>query len=296
MNKPDLYAVDGSVKESGSITYGTFSGETSNSTLYDAALSAGLDPQHLPSLPAPSIARRRALDTLKNADRRVEPLDDGGLALVAVDRKDADLDFTVSARVYINDDKDVVIEPFNHVHAEQIRDAYRHAKNTYTAADISAWVIKQMRRLNAVTLRDKGGVYFVPRDKKAEFEKIINTVHACASHKIHRIPAMDSEETVAAVLDAVVTEAAKAAKKMEAELEAMQSAKKEDQLGAQALTNRLERLDGLKRKLESYEKLLGVKMGDIATRLEDVRGNVAMASLALTAEADAGEAPTKLFG
>lgn len=287
-DRVDLYAVDGDfMQEAGVVTYFRFSGEVTEIELSDAADDHDLDEKLLPDLPSESTAMTRACYELKSKHVLVRAHEDGGYCVINENVDGEDIDFDIECRVKL-DDKTLIIEPADHANADQIKASFRAHQNKYSTTDISKWLVKQLRRLDAVVLRDQGGVYFVPRTSVEEFEKIANVIRDCSKHRIFELPALQADETVEAVLDALTSEAESAAEQMETELlaDAKETADKKA-LGKRALGTRLDRLDGLKKKLAKYEQLLGVNLDKVEERLERVRANVALAKIAIETEQDA---------
>lgn len=288
-NKRDqvnIYAVDGDRIEAGVVTYFRFSGEVDELELSDAADDNELNEDLLPELPSKSTAMTRAVDACKGKHTLVRAHEDGGYCIIEEQVEGEDIDFNIECRVKLDQNKTLIIEPANHPFADQIRaDFFAHQKK-YSTTDISKWLVKQLKRLDAVVLRDQGGVYFVPRPSKKEFQRIADTIRAASKHRIFELPALEAEATVEAVLDALTSEAEACATQMEQELLAMADEQGGKALGKRALGTRLRVLDGLKEKLKKYEQLLDVNLDSVSEKLEKVQANVALAKIAAETESD----------
>jgi hypothetical protein len=153
----------------------------------------------------------------------------------------------------------------------------QHHLGAIDSNDISSWLVRHARKLGAVALRDSGGIYFVPRTNVEIWRKIATAVEAASSHLVFRIPAMRNDEAVAAILDAVITEARDAAQGIEAELQG-------GNLGKRALATRTATCEAVLAKVAAYEELLGVSMDTIKTRVEVLRSDITAAALVTSDE------------
>jgi hypothetical protein len=145
------------------------------------------------------------------------------------------------------------------------------------ANDVSWWLVYVAKQLHAVSLRERGGVYFVPRDVLPTWRKIARILADETQHKVFEIPAVKTEEAVDAILTAV--RAHVRAKFTEAE----------EYLSGKTSTrglNALEReLEGMKGYVAHYVNLLGVALPELTDKLENIRG----AMVAARVLNDAGE-------
>lgn len=283
------------VDTAGAITYWRLSGEVSLSALIDAWTTAELPSKLLPETPSDEVALRRALGAVESKRRLVRPLARRGIWAVVdelVDNQTQDLDHRTLVRVKLAKDGDtsrIVVEQVNADWAtytaihDAIHNEFRRYKGVLSHQDISSWLVKLADKANAVSLRDMGGVYFVPRDKVEFWTKIAGALGEL-DQKVFRIPAMSNSEAVEAVLDAITAEAQREAEALEADL----LKDGDEALGARALRGRATRCDAVKAKVESYERFLNVKLDDIRAKLDGLRANLAAAALAATAtESDA---------
>ena len=284
------------VDTAGAITYWRLSGEVSLSKLGLAWTRAGLDGKFLPETPSDEVALRRALGAIQSKRRLVRPLARRGVWAIVdewVDNQTQDLDHRTLVRVKITKSagghETIEVEKvnadwatYNALH-DAIHAEFQRHKGVLAHQDISSWLVKLADKANAVSLRDMGGVYFVPRNKVG-FWTTIADVLAQVDQKVFRIPAMSNSEAVEAILDAITAEAQREAEALEADL----LKDGDDALGARALRGRANRCDAVKAKVESYERFLNVKLDDIRAKLDGLRANLSAAALAATAtESDA---------
>ncbi|GAF81743.1 unnamed protein product, partial [marine sediment metagenome] len=159
-----------------------------------------------------------------------------------------------------------------------LRLAFDKAQCTLTNNDISAWLTKLTVQAHAVSLRDTGGIYFLTRDEMADFRVWTTTLSGCTAHRVFEVPALNSEEAIEAVLDAITRES-------ETLLDSLTTELDNGDLGKRALRTREGRCSAMSSKLEAYAGLLGPRLDAINARLEDTRAEVVACVLAVEEEA-----------
>jgi len=281
----DLVVTPEMVEEAGVISYWKLNGPVALDKLTAAWGKLGLDPKSLPAAPAPETALRRAVAELGGRRRLIRPLAKRGAWAIVDERVHGEkhLDYTEVARVFWkNNGIDFELADFDLRH--KIRGAFDRTRDELAGEDVSTWLVRRAEAVQAVSLRDAGGVYFIPRQHADYWRKVAMAVEiASKDHHVYKIPAMNNADAVAAILDAVTTEAAAATKAMQAELAKVG----EEALGKRALNSRGSACVRLLAKIETYEGLLGIRMDAIKTNVESLRADVASAALLAQAEADA---------
>jgi len=277
-----VVALDQGTKEAGAIVWWRMSGDTQRADLVTAYIAAGLNEKEVWGDPGPASALRRSMHSLEEKRRLVRPLEKrGAWALVTENVKGEDISHTNLATVHLGDDDKPTMNPVIPDLLQPILDGFDYYSRTWTTDDVSSWLTHRvLHSCNAVTLRDTGGVYFVPRNLLDLWRRIVGALRSVSAHRVFEVPALASEEAVASILDAVEREATTAATAMEEDLV-------EAELGARALRNRAEKCAAVVRKVESYEALLGTKLDVLRDRLLTLQGQLAAAALvALAAKSD----------
>ncbi len=283
--KLDLFAVDGKMvhQEAGVITFFRFSGDADETDVEESSDENGLDEKHRPKKPHPETHLRRAMDDMKRGAQETKRTlvrsldDDNGYALVTeIDPRHAK--YKVEFAAWIDDNKSLCVEGASHNEEQDLRRAFAKQQATFSSDDISVWLVKQLHRLQTVSLRDRGGIYFIPRTSFEEWDKICEVVHDATAHQIFEIPAMEGDKTVAAILDALTREAEAMTAQMESFLIPEDDKKKP---GKRALNTRLSQLDSMKEKLATYADSLGVQTNNIESSLKDAKALVTLAVLEL---------------
>jgi hypothetical protein len=250
----------------------------------------------IPSRTEPEVALRRAVMEQAAKRRLVRPLDKRG-AWIVLDEEivtnasgTPDVRHTRVAEVrWLNGQvKFHQREASEAVYLDTVRaidGAYARQKDALDAADVSAWLIKIAYQLGATSLRDTGGVYFVPRQSIEAWRLVVGALSLASDrrHNVFQIPAMKNDEAIEAILDAITVEASAEAQAMEDEIVAVaaayESGATEGTIGKRALAGRANRCASVLSKVASYESLLGVKMDTLRQRLEALQAHVAAVAL-----------------
>ena len=283
----DLMVTPEALGVCGSVSYWRASGTVSIATMAAAWDAAGLDKELFRKAPEPETALRRAvLDLAKRetindkSERRV--LDSSAEGDVDLGRGRGDRAGGCQAGLYPARDRELRGKAIRVVQGlgtwaqtQQIENAvaagFFAQQGLFAPEDITGWLVKLAYANGAVTLRDSGGVYFIPRPAMEFWNKAADAIQSASDHKVFRIPAMRNDEAVAAIIDAVTQEAEQEAQKINDEIMTG--------LGDRAIETRKTRIVELLAKVGSYEELVGQKM-KISERLESLQASIA------TAEAD----------
>lgn len=286
-NDTGVIATPDMANEAGAITYWRLSGSVDLGELRQAWIGVGLPFKDLPAAPDPETALGRAVREVQRKRRLVRPLarrgawvvkdEDvvgndtvyttvchvryvkGAIEPVEISRGDASVDYTAFAAL-----------------RNAIRVSYHRHRAELQPEDISGWLVRLAGAQQATSLRDSGGVYFVPRSAMAFWRRATAVIEtAQKSHRVFKIPALRNDEAIEAIMDSILAEAQKAAEVLEQEL----VAEGDDKLGQRALRGRAKKCEALLAKIGSYEDLLEVRMDSIKGRIEDLQSSVAAAAL-----------------
>lgn len=277
---PGVIAItDDIVETAGCVVWWRLSGSLALETLQSAWEAAGHDMALLPKQITPSEALSRTMRQHQRKHVLARPLGRyKGWALVSEDVTDGELDYEVLCKAHLDSDKRVVVEADDENLVFAITDAYHAHRDILSATDVSIWISGRLiPQVQAVKLRDTGGVYFVPRDNVTTFVAWAGLLRNISDHVVYELPALRSEEALEAILVAVVTEADKELAAMEGELDM-------DELGVRALHTRERRCETVRAKITTYEHLLDQGMEDMQDRLGSLQA--AIVEAAILAETD----------
>jgi hypothetical protein len=268
----------------GAIVYWRLSGDTMFDKLETAWGSLGLPTNQLPSLPGPATALRRAVGDQRAVRFLARPLEGRqGWALVEEQADGNDLAYKIILKVKTNDIGR--LDFFDQSYSEQARSAmaaiqvsYSHHLEVLSPTDISSWIVDLASVCDAVLLRDTGGIYFIPRHSNRAWHEMVSAIRTASDHAVFEIPALQSDEAVSAILDAVSREAQSAADEIDEELNG------EDELSTIVLSNRKRVVQKVKEKVQRYEQLLSTNLDSLHARLNALDANLTAATLAAMAE------------
>ncbi len=272
-NDSQYIAVTEHIAAAGKIVWWRLSGTLDVRKLKPAWIAASLDEKLLPDPPAPTTALRRAAQDQAKGRRLVRPLEGRkGYALVDEQAKGDALNYDVECRVKLDIVGRLVVEPSYHSLAGTLREAYDRHLAECEPADVGSWLVYLVSKVDGVPLRDTGGVYFVPHDRVAEWDKMTAAIRKSSAHVVLGVPALNGADAVDSILDALEVEAAEEARKMEVKLS-------EGKIGEKARENRITRCEAVEAKVARYEALLGRKLTALSARLEDLRADLCVATL-----------------
>lgn len=277
-----VIALPSATEASGAIVWWILSGSVRLEALRKAWLAAGFDEKELPPPPTEKAALRRALKGLENKTRFARPAGEGW-ALVAQWDGQADPDgrkppeFAPILETWVGAAGVAEVKGGPAELAAKIKADYALEVSQLSTEEVSNWLVARAAKQNAVGLRDRGGLYFVPALTLKRWHAEAIVLRQASGHTLCEVPAMASEEAVAAILDAVQREA-------EAEALAMEEQLTGGGLGSRALTTRISKTEAVERKVALYEDLLGQKLDTLRARLSSLRSNLAAALLSGDAE------------
>ena len=266
----------------GRITFWDLSGDVDLNALV-AALG---DAVKAPENPTPKVSLHRAVDECaRRHDLEVRHRGTGMWDIVGEpveDSRQLVYPIETSARLMTEADgigEEVGVSAVGQYSSEVFAD-YSKARGVLATTDIGNWLCDTLTKLGGVPLRDRGGVYFVPQDRVASWERVTTALQTCSLHRVHRVPAMRSQDAVEAILAAVTADTKKACDTIVGEIG-------DGSIGKRALETREEKTAELLERLDRYEGLLGTRLDELRAAIEKTRGAVAMARMMTTREEEA---------
>lgn len=292
----DLFIAQEASEACGAVSYWRAAGDVSIEALRAAWIAAGLDEKLLRKAPDPQSVLRRAVMQQQERHRLVRSLKQRGeFAIVdehVVEVPDGQpaVPPTYSTRVIVSGAAgdfatiavDADCDEATKLHTT-IGAACQTQRNLYDPSDITGWLVKLAYAHGAVTLRDSGGVYFIPKTAMDFWHRAATVIESVTNnqHRVFRIPAMRNNEAMAAIIDAITTEAEALVAAVEAEM----MATGDDALGKRALKTRQAQAEEMLRKVEQYEKLVDQQL-TVRGRVEELQA--AIVAAALTGEGEEG--------
>lgn len=274
-----LVAVHEGGSTAGLIAWWQLGGQIELERLTQAWGAAGFDEEQLPNPPSELVALRRAIKALY-PKLEVVPLPKtsgfavGDMEFEEVEGEKPDPVFRMQFKAWMDDGAFRVAGPRSTFEMKRILwKELQKAQGILEATDLSTWLVKQASSFGAVALRTMGGVYFLPETRVEEWRKLASCIEGCSKSVLYEIPAMRTEKAVSAILAALRNE-------VEAEVQHMEAALLEGEMGVRALANRQEYVKALLNKVGQYERLLGANLQAISNAVEAVQDKITQAMLA----------------
>ena len=154
----------------------------------------------------------------------------------------------------------------------------QYYENLLTHDDISMWLlwVANSTQVRSVSLRQRGGFYFIPNASVPFWRSIAEAVRDCSGHSMFEIPAMRSDEAVEAVLYSLQRESVAAFKELESYLAGETSTR--------GLNSCERRVELIRAKVKHYVDLLGVEQPKLTEQLDRLRGAITAARITEVAE------------
>lgn len=284
MDKLDIVVVPDHQGRAGAVTWWRLSGVIDYERLTDEWAKRGFAPADLPAPPSDAAALRRALDAYRGPRTLVRALPTGGFAVVDEqfdedDSATADPEYDVRFKVWL--DLTAMSMQFDRElpesEVDRVHEAFERGRRELHHSEVSAWMVKRVRAMQAIGLRDTGGIYFVPEQYVASWSAFADVVAAVSPSRVYEIPALKSDRAVEAIMEAVIDDAASEVEKLTKAL---------DEAGegsSRGLRSKASRCEALADKLRLYEQLLGRNLDSISERVQAVDARIT--DLLLLAEA-----------
>jgi len=271
----------------GLITYWLLSERTDRPTLVALAERLSLP---MPPTREPATALRSALYSLHEDSRHlVRPLSERGMfALVeetVVEHGTGPaLDYVMLLRASVdNQSGALTIELSPEADPDtsnQIRAAYAAECQGLPVASVAVWLCTILSKLHAVSLRDAGGVYWLPPDAEERWTQVVAGVEAAPTRglgsRIYLLRTTLTASAVVAVHDALAREITTEAKRIQADIAG-------GRLKQRALEHRREQSAALVEKARHYEQILGQSLEGLRKLAETAAVQQAASGLAVLA-------------
>lgn len=274
-------AITSDVKTAGASVWWRLKGDFHRGALRHFLVEEGLDSEEwLPKEPKEERCFSRAVKALyKDKHHNVESLPDGGGYAVVKKTKsktsvDHDTEFTLKL-----ENGSVVAGGDGFAPVGELLDTTEktnYFRTRVISDDVSAWLIDCAERLGAVSLRERGGIYFIPNKSLVIWRKLVSALVKASNgaHTVYSLSTLHEDDAVAAILDALTAEAEEFFSSCSEKIE------KGTIGGKRAISNRRDDADKLLAKIKSYEKLLGKSLETLTEACAETELELAAALLA----------------
>jgi hypothetical protein len=262
----------GDFDSTGIVVWWELDGDTLLGAMTEAWTDTGLPDADLPPAPSEEVALRCAVQTLTGRRVLARSLAARGAWALVVEDVDgaSDLKYGIKLRASIHEGS-LVITPPTAPDADAIVKAYARAIVNLSPNAVSAWLIKLAHKCSAVSLRQRGGLYFVPAAHTAKWKAAIGALQAASDHRIYEMPALRTDEVVRAVLDGITRDVHGVVADVDASLT--------DDLSARSLRTRAAACQEAAQKVAQYEALLGQALPRLHDQLETLQSRIGAALL-----------------
>ncbi len=145
--------------------------------------------------------------------------------------------------------------------------------NAHTSRDIAATIVKTLKSFKAITLRDTGGIYWVPRTQAENLRRLQGAVEGLGGSRVYLLPVHETAEASSAL-------GAAASGSIEVELASLREeiegfmADPEGGPRADTLERRLQAFEELRGRASLYQSILHVTVSDLDGQLDAMATSV----------------------
>jgi hypothetical protein len=241
--------------------------------------NAGLSPDHLPEPPTPEKALKTAVresqvgvsDYLIRLGK--EDTQEVVFAVVQERRDGAgNVSHQQEARIslYRSSPSSLSTDAPEHDLVKAVAAAYDKLLNTHTPDDIRRALLKTLSSCAAVTLREHGGVYWVPAPYAETLRRLQEAVSNIGRSRVDIIPihaTAEGQQALATAASAAIHD------DLQALTEEIQHFLVEPPRPS-TLTRRLEAFDALRQRAQLYHSILQVQVSDLEAKLTELTSHV----------------------
>ena len=240
---------------------------------------AGLDAELLPDAPTAEKALRLAVREAQvgNQDRLIrlgkETAEELVYAVVHEQRSgDGALDYTTEARMTLDRRRDVFVADHpTHDLVASVEARFKTYRTTHHPDDVRRTVVKTLNNLAAVTLRENGGIYWVPAPFAEKTRRLQAAIEKIGASRVYLLPlhkSADAEKTLGEIAKgSIETELAA----LQTEIASFIGAPPER---ASTLVRRFDAFEALRGKARLYREVLAVEVQGLDDQLDKLSGAV----------------------
>lgn len=267
----------------GDVVWWMLSGaDVPRSVLESNWLAHGLDKEFLPEEQTPEKALRLAVKEAGNGlDRTLirKTLDGASALIYAVvsEKTDAkgNAEYTQDALIMLDKKSTPPVlstdTPSNDVAAKVMKEYARYV-NTHTSRDVMTMITKALKAWSSVTLRETGGIYFVPRTQSDNLRKLQGAIERMGSSLVFILPVHATEDSKRSLGIAAQGSIESELAELRTEIDSFLA--DPDGVRPSTLTRRLEAFNELRSRAGLYQSILSVTVEDLAGQLKSMEDSV----------------------
>ena len=265
------------VQFAGVVTYWS-SSSSSQETLREGLNKLGLG-SFVPEKMSSSEALKLAMQTCGNRRRLVRPLSGTvGYALVDETASTSSVDHSCGLvgklsglGLSFSDES----SPLTH----GIRADFEKYLGVVPHRAVTASLVKLVGEFGGVSLRDRGGIYWIPEEKAqawADAARVFESASVLGSTSVYEFNIVHDDKSIRGVVDALISE-------IEGEVSDIQSAISAGTLGARALESRQTKAVEMAERIETFEKTFSVSLATLRASVDSAKSAAVTATLAAMA-------------
>ena len=240
---------------------------------------AGLSPNFLPEAPTAEKALKTAVREAQTGQRdhliRLGKEDDAELVFaVLAERRDGagNVDAQQEARITLNRfARTLHTDAPQHELVRAVSDGYDRLLNTHTVDDVRRALVKTLGSCAAITLREHGGVYWVPSPFADTLRRLQRAVSNIGRSRLDLVPIHATPEAKQALGDAARSALNDDLSALREEIEGFL---KQPPDRPSTLMRRLQTFEELRAKANLYHSVLQVQVSDLETTIGELAAHV----------------------
>ena len=248
-------------------------------TLESLWASAGLSPEFLPEPPTAEKALKTAVRecAVGQADHLIRlGKEDSAEIVFAIVREtkhtDGSVTYTQEARVILDRaaERASTDQP-GHSLAMAIMTGFERLRTTHTSDDVRRAMLKTLDSCCAVTLREHGGVYWVPAPFAETVRKLQLAIERIGSSRVYVLPVHKSDDASRTLGDVAKSAVEQELEALKTEIQGFLAAPPER---ISTLVRRLDAFEALRSKASLYKQILEVQVTDLDQTLTELTSSV----------------------
>lgn len=248
-------------------------------TFKAAWTGAGLGEKYLPETPTPGRALRDAgTAAMRGQEHHLFRFaaDTGAHLIYAIVREEADgkgdVTYVQEAQIAVDGAGQITSDHPEHPLVAAVKSGFDVIWGCYQHRDVVASILRVLKDCAAVTLRDSGGIYYVPAPFAATVSSLETAIRGVGRSEVTALPiTADPEAKAAAALGAaakggIERDLAALREEMDAFSDAVLAGEKGPR--ASTVERRLEEFQALRERALLYRDVLAVEVGDLDTQIK----------------------------
>lgn len=246
----------------------------------------GVAPALHPAPPSPTAVLSRVLNDLyagRNCLIRPVGKKAGGYAVMprrddAGGRPEFKTDWSVEISVGANKAVDLSFsDDTPDAEIQRVQDAVSVGLLTLGDSEMSSWMSQVVKHLQAVSMRESGGVYFIPAAHVETWRAVNKSVRAkCPGMQLYEIPVVRTEQAIEAVLESLTDSIAKEVALVSAQSDDLDKKRNDGtKIQQRSIDGMKTKLMELTNKVKRYEGVLGVGLEKLQEQVESCHLQIA---------------------